>query len=367
MSTRQTLRPARSPVRKGARRKADAPNDGRDLRPAILDGLRTVAWLLSIVVAALALLDSCASGKPMLTPMEAKLATLAAPGPYAVARYDVAWKDSARGRTVAARIYAPLDDHQAFPVIVFSHGLGNSREGYSYLGSHWASRGYVSIHPEHVGADVEVTRHGLWHLYRAGFDRATWRSVPEDIRFVIDQIGSDDALPIDLRGKLDRRRIGVAGHSLGAYAALAVGGLAVPLPGEGIVSFRDRRVIAAIPMSMSENLPATAYKSVSIPMLHLTGTRDSSILYGTTQRMRRLPFEAIQRSDQYLLTLTGGNHSTFSDDESPANRAAHDVIRAATTLFWDAYLRGEASALDALRNGRLMEAIGGAGRLEVKR
>ena len=31
------------------------------------------------------------------------------------------------------------------PVVLFSHGLGGSREGSVYLGEHWAARGYVAL------------------------------------------------------------------------------------------------------------------------------------------------------------------------------------------------------------------------------
>lgn len=264
---------------------------------------------------------------------------LAAP----VAQYDVVWHDAARDRTVAARIYAPANVAGPLPVIIFSHGLGNSRLGYAWLGRYWASQGFVSIHPEHLGANADVTEHGLWHLYRAGFDRDNLRNVPLDIRFVLDQISRDDALPAALRGRLDLARIGVAGHSLGAYAALAVGGMTV----DG-VSYRDARVRAAVPISMSEAMPREAYATVAIPMLHITGTRDSSYAYGTTPRARRLPFESIPRADQFLVTIAGANHSTPSDEESDANRAAHDVIRQMTTTFWNAYLRDDAKALAAL-------------------
>ncbi len=70
---------------------------------------------------------------------------------------------------------------------------------------------------------------------------------------------------------------------------------------------------------------------------------------------------------QYLLTLRGANHSTFSDEESEGNRSAHDVIRAATTLFWNAYLRGDAHAAAALGDGEFARQLGEAARLEVKR
>src|SRR2546423_15576637 len=70
-------------------------------------------------------------------------------GPYAVEviRYD--WLDGKRERKVPVKIYFPKSGNAAFPVIIFSHGLGGSREGYEYLGRHWASHGYVSVHLQH--------------------------------------------------------------------------------------------------------------------------------------------------------------------------------------------------------------------------
>jgi Platelet-activating factor acetylhydrolase, isoform II len=38
-------------------------------------------------------------------------------------------------------------------LIAFSHGIGGSRRDYSYLGRHWASKGYASLHVQHVGSD----------------------------------------------------------------------------------------------------------------------------------------------------------------------------------------------------------------------
>src|SRR6185369_13262736 len=78
-------------------------------------------------------------------------------GPFAVAvtRYD--WVDAARNnRPVPVKIYAPEKGAGPFPVIVFSHGLGGSREAYEYLGRHWASHGYVVAHVQHEGSDDQV-------------------------------------------------------------------------------------------------------------------------------------------------------------------------------------------------------------------
>ena len=54
----------------------------------------------------------------------------------AIARYD--WHDATRDRDVPVKIYFPKDGAGPFPVVLFSHGLGGSREGYEYLGRHWA-------------------------------------------------------------------------------------------------------------------------------------------------------------------------------------------------------------------------------------
>jgi predicted dienelactone hydrolase len=316
--------------------------------------MRRIFALLS----AAALAASCASG-PRPLPASDPLSALAAPGPYPVARYDVEWFDASRNRHVPARIYAPVGP-TSLPVVIFSHGLGNSRLGYSYLGEHWASHGYLSVHPEHPGANLEVERHGLWKLFRAGFDRRNWRNVPLDIHFVIDQLQNDATLPEPLRGRIDGTRIGVSGHSLGAYGTLAIGGMNVLFPDGIVLNFRDGRVRAGIPMSMSENFKPSSYTGVAIPMLHLTGTQDSSIFYGTLPRKRRVPFNSILRSDQYLIVIRGGNHSTFSDDEGPGNRPAHDVIRASTLLFWNAYLKGDPEALRQLRDGALERFLAGS-------
>lgn len=66
------------------------------------------------------------------------------------------WVDQARHRPVPARIYYPQDGAGPFPVIIFSHGLGGSREGYEYLDRFWASPGYVSVHIQHSGSDPAV-------------------------------------------------------------------------------------------------------------------------------------------------------------------------------------------------------------------
>ena len=71
---------------------------------------------------------------------------------------DFEWTDPARQRPVPVRLYLPqsADAQRPVPLVVFSHGIGGSRQGYRYLGSHWASQGYASLHLQHVGSDRQL-------------------------------------------------------------------------------------------------------------------------------------------------------------------------------------------------------------------
>ncbi len=73
---------------------------------------------------------------------------------------DLELFDTARQRPVPVRLYLPqqASAESPVPLVVFSHGLGGSRMGYSYLARHWANAGLASLHPQHVGSDNSVWR-----------------------------------------------------------------------------------------------------------------------------------------------------------------------------------------------------------------
>jgi len=109
------------------------------------------------------------------------------------------WTDTARKRIVPVKIYYPAAAAGPLPVIIFSHGLGGSREGYEYLGRYWAAHGYVSVHLQHKGSDTEVWKgkaEPLKAMRRAAADLRNATNRPLDVRFAIDQIekmNRDDA------------------------------------------------------------------------------------------------------------------------------------------------------------------------------
>jgi len=63
------------------------------------------------------------------------------------------WHDAARSRDLPVKLYFPIEGAGPFPVIIFSHGVGGSREAFTYLGETWASHGYVAVFLQHPGTD----------------------------------------------------------------------------------------------------------------------------------------------------------------------------------------------------------------------
>jgi len=79
---------------------------------------------------------------------------------YQPEQKDLTVKDVGRSREVPIRVYLPKEKKPA-PVVLFSHGLGGSREGSAYLGNHWAARGYVAVFLQHPGSDDSALRR-IW-------------------------------------------------------------------------------------------------------------------------------------------------------------------------------------------------------------
>jgi len=266
---------------------------------------------------------------------------------------DLAVDDEERERQIPLRVYLPAEDSSA-PVVLFSHGLGGSREGCAYLGRHWVARGYVAVFLQHPGSDASV-----WQAVPPAQRIAAMREVAgvqnfmlrvKDVSAVLDQlvrwnVSKDHALA----GRLDLERVGMSGHSFGAVTTQAVSGQA---GFRGRFSFTDERIKAAIafsPSSPRRGDPAQAFGSVKIPWMLMTGTKDLSIIGDTDLESRLAVFPALPAGGKYELVLHRAEHSAFADraligDREKRNPNHHKVILALSTAFWDAWLREDGEA-----------------------
>ncbi|HSP33788.1 MAG TPA: alpha/beta hydrolase [Thermoanaerobaculia bacterium] len=243
---------------------------------------------------------------------------------------SLVFHDASRARDIPVRVYEP---HTAgrHPVVIFSHGIGEDRDSYEYIGRALAQNGFMAVHITHAGMDKAVLRSGYWNLYKATKVADNWRNRPRDVSFVLDQLAKRD--------DVDMSRVAVAGHSAGAFTAFQLAGSIDP-DGQ---SFRDPRVRAIVAMS-EPRIEGVRYDTVRIPVLNITGTRDSSLIYGTRQRHRRIPFDEAHGPDQYLATIGGATHNSFSNVKD----RHHDTIVALTVNFLRACLLDDHAALAGL-------------------
>jgi Chlorophyllase enzyme len=130
--------------------------------------------------------------------------------------------DDNRNKDVRVRIFYPVIAGK-YPVIIFSHGAGASDTCCESLTRHWATYGYITLQPIH---EDSVTQRRSSGDENAGFPQAIrealknpalWESRPRDISFLLDSLPGLQKRVAGLNGKIDTSRIGVAGHSMGAY------------------------------------------------------------------------------------------------------------------------------------------------------
>lgn len=300
-----------------------------------------------------------------------------------------------------------------YPVIVFSHGYGGSNRGYTTLTEFWTSRGYVCIKPNHAdaGAIREATftpvmppparetreqrrerrereqnpqpaaapppdPESIW----TGQTESDYRNRVADIKLVLDNLGAiEDKYP-ELKGRMDKAKVGVGGHSYGALTTMLAGGLRVTKNGTTL-TLGDPRVKAGVAMSPQGPSPeigtsADSYASIRTPMLFMTGSRDFGV-EGQAPEWRRQAYENSAPPDKWLVWIEGATHMTFTGGigalsqaeidrrqqmmrdaqargmnpnvNSPAQRGrGFGTVRIATLAFWDAYLKEDAKAKDRL-------------------
>lgn len=275
------------------------------------------------------------------------------------ATHDLSFDDAQRKRTIPLKAYLPKvaagEAAEPAPVVLFSHGLGGSREGGAYLGKHWGARGYVVVAMQHAGSDSEVWRNAPLGERRNALSKAAggenFLLRAKDVAAVLDQLTKwNGAAGHVLAGRLDLEHVGMSGHSFGAVTTQAVSGQSFPLGGGAALT--DARIDAAVLFSPSPPRAGSAEKafgSVRLPWLLMTGTKDDSPIGGITAASRLEVFPALPAGAKYELVLDGAEHSAFGDrgplaDRGRPNDNHHRVILALGTAFWDAYLRGDAAA-----------------------
>ena len=253
-----------------------------------------------------------------------------------IAGLDLDWLDESRKRVVPVRLYMPpgASVDRPVPLVVFSHGIGGSRLGYSYLGRFWASQGYASLHVQHVGSDRELwsgSRLGLiWRLHGAAQEEEAIARVA-DLRFALDQILAH----AELGPRIDAARIAAAGHSYGANTVMLASGAQVERNGR-VLDLADARIKAAILLSAppfyGETDIAKILGAVKVPSLHITATGDEIRIpgYFSGAEDRIAVFDAMTGPRKALAVFEGGSHSMFTDRGGRGDGGLNPQVKVAT-------------------------------------
>jgi predicted dienelactone hydrolase len=284
--------------------------------------------------------------------------------PLAVAKEAAKWaatpslllslRDETRNRDLPLRIFLPAGKQPA-PVILFSHGLGGTRDTCGYLGQHWSLRGYAVVFVQHPGSDDSVWKDLPPRERMAAMEKAASgvnsKLRCEDVRVVLDRLAVWNAeVDHECRGRLDLEHVGMSGHSFGAVTTQNVGGQSVPVLGQRFLDTRIDAALALSPSSPRAGSVERAFAGVSIPWCLMTGTEDTSPIGGQDVASRLAVFPALPATiDRYELVLHGAEHSAFTERALPGDRGKrnpnhHRAILALSTAFWDAHLRGDAAA-----------------------
>jgi dienelactone hydrolase len=282
------------------------------------------------------------SQAPPAASLPSALIDLPAAAPFQT--LDLDWFDASRQRAVPVRLYLPqgASAEQPAPLVVFSHGIGGSRRGYSYLGQFWAGQGYASLHLQHVGSDRTLWQGNVFGVVgrlQAAAQESEATARVQDLSFALDQLLAGEHAP-----RIDARRIVAAGHSYGANTTLLAVGARVEREGRAL-DLRDSRLKAAIVISAppfyGEKSAPAILGGIEVPSLHVTATEDTIRVpgYYSPASDRLAVFDATGGPRKTLAVFSGGSHSIFTDRGGTGGAVLNPQVKRATQLLSLAFMR----------------------------
>lgn len=283
---------------------------------------------------------------------------------YKVSIHRGEWVDQSRnGRRIPYKVYVPRDLEGPLPTVIWSHGLGGSRDGAGFISRFLAEHGYCVINIQHVGTDVSLWmgKEGHpWDVIRA--TEITWQMTYDrlmDMPYVFNALEQDNLID-QVKGKIDLTRVGMSGHSYGAYTTQVVSGQKFRDGDGGLTSLGDNLIKVSLAYSPSytnvNTNPEAIYGGIQKPIFFMTGTNDSSPLTGTDYTYGVKVFEYSGSMHKKLLVLNEADHMVFAGSrgqlEAYDKMSDHqDMIKLSALAWWDAHLKEDSLSQDWLESG----------------
>jgi dienelactone hydrolase len=284
------------------------------------------------------------------------------PLPIAITRGE--WFDEKRhNRKIAYKTYCPVEPQETiYPVILWSHGLGGSRDGAGFISRFIASHGYIVVHIQHAGTDSTLWEGKAGHpwdvIRTTHIPRSATLQRLKDVPFVLSRLAT-----LDIAKKMDITRLGMSGHSFGAMTTQVMAGQRRG-HGKRQYTLSEPRFKAGILYSpvpyrqKKDHNAADFYGTIRIPLLMMTGTDDSSPLenFGYTERVE--VFTHSGGPDQHLLVLNDGDHMVYNGsrgklEANPKRETHEEIIKILSLAFWDSYLKEDSQARGWITGNRV--------------
>lgn len=230
---------------------------------------------------------------------------------------------------------AAFDQGRArYPLIVFSHGFGGCARQSTFLTEALAADGYLVVAPNH--GDARCNRGGLRARFRPeepfrdadAWNDQTYRDRRDDVEALITYVLTHEPYA----SHIDRARMGLAGHSLGGYTVLGLGG-AWP-------SWKDGRVKAVLALSpfATPYLEHGTLGTMQVPVMYQGGTLDLGVTPSVAKEGG-----AYDRSSapKYFVEFRRAGHFAWTN----LNPSFQRDINAYALAFFDRYLKGQPQRL----------------------
>jgi predicted dienelactone hydrolase len=182
-----------------------------------------------------------------------------------------------------------------FPLVIFSHGNGGSRNQNTFWCDYLASHGYIIVSPDHTDNARFTIIDGKPIVFQGSERMNSAKDRPLDVSYLLDQMISwDKGADKRFAGHIDTDHTAITGMSFGSFTA-------------HWASDHDPRFKAVIAMS---GAPPT-HTNLTVPSLRMLGSEDRTIGVEGNNAIRSN--HAVHTGPSYLLELKNGGHYSFTD------------------------------------------------------
>jgi dienelactone hydrolase len=208
-----------------------------------------------------------------------------------------------------------------FPVVLFSHGLGGTRQTSSHRAEELASHGYVVVTIDHSDCWASEFPDGRYLAGNPYSGDVSGRL--KDMAFLLDELARLDSGDTLFAGRLDLERIGVSGASMGGMV---------------VETCRSDSRVKCAAIWDGTNLQLNG---AGLQKPFLIGLGQSNLFYSEAQWLF-----GKAATNAVLLLLRNADHATETDAawswEVPWGRGPALAFDACVVWFFGTYLKGEA-------------------------